>query len=200
MIHKLIVGLGNPGTRYEYTRHNIGFFVLHAKELHWKAWGAQANGAQKNSEISEVQHSQSKIYFLKPLTYMNKSGEAVLEFMHFYKIPIEELCVLHDDLDLEFGVVRLKQGGGEGGHRGLVSLTQCLGTAAYSRIRIGIGHPVKRGLFLDPADYVLQKFNPEEEKMLPDITKKATQAVDAFIEGADSFQKLMNSFNQRPGA
>ncbi len=147
---KLIVGLGNPGKKYERTRHNVGFLVADA--------------------FSKAIDDPRTI-ILKPDTYMNRSGEAVREAMRFRKIPLKNLLVISDDADLPFGEVRVREQGSSGGHQGLQSIIDALGTDAFTRVRVGIGRPDHPNIPLE--DWVLGTWTAEEEKNLPDIIKRA---------------------------
>jgi PTH1 family peptidyl-tRNA hydrolase len=191
---KLIIGLGNPGAQYSQTRHNIGFIVVDqfVRDLKtdWKLWGPG-----KNSDLAQSQIGSEKIIILKPLTYMNLSGQSASAVASFFKIPPDEICVLHDDLDIPFGEVRLKVGGGDGGHNGLKSLTQQLGTPKYSRIRLGIGRPPHPQM--DTADFVLSPFSNSDWSTVDSMVDKSLQAVRAFTESNQAFMKAMNTFNKK---
>jgi PTH1 family peptidyl-tRNA hydrolase len=156
----LIVGLGNPGNEYFGTRHNAGFMAidqLAGGDASWKK--------EKNSLLSATTVCGHKIMFAKPQTYMNNSGVAVQAIMAFYKIPLENLAVIHDDMDLPVGDVREKLGGGSAGHNGIKSIDNAVGRD-YLRIRIGIGHPRDFGSKIDPADWVLGKFSLDDMKKI----------------------------------
>ena len=152
----LIVGLGNPGLEYENTRHNVGFMALDT----W-AGASSVWKKEKNALTTRAQIDGRNIIFAKPQTYMNNSGIAVLALMNFYKIPLENLIVVHDDMDITVGSCRKKIGGGSAGHNGIKSIDAHVGRE-YLRIRIGIGHPREMGLPINPADWVLGKFTPEQ--------------------------------------
>jgi len=152
----LFVGLGNPGTTYENNRHNIGFLVIDALINHYKA-----RDVSKNS-FDGVLYKSNNLLFLKPTTYMNLSGKSVQAIKNFYKVEIDNIIVIHDDLDLPFGAVRFKKGGGDGGHNGLKSIDSMIGKE-YTRIRMGIDKPLYRS---QVADFVLSDFNSEESDML----------------------------------
>ncbi len=173
---QLIVGLGNPGASYQNNRHNIGFMAVDALAEHYQfRWG------RKFGELAEGRIGDQKLFFLKPQTYMNLSGEAVGAAARFYKIPPEEILVLHDELDLEPGKLRAKLAGGDGGHNGLKSIDQHIGKN-YWRVRIGIGHPGNKDLV---SPYVLGNFMKEEwpvqEKMLAAITEAFPLALENDI-------------------
>ncbi|MES2503466.1 MAG: aminoacyl-tRNA hydrolase [Myxococcota bacterium] len=158
---KLIVGLGNPGDIYAKNRHNVGFRVLDFLGLNF----------QKG--FSGLYAKDSQFIYLKPQTFMNKSGDSVLAAASFHKIKPEDILVIHDELDLSFGTVRQKKGGGHAGHNGLRDITRVLG-AEFSRIRIGISRPEHKG---QVADYVLSNFSKEEEASLPDLIAQAIKLI-----------------------
>ena len=191
---KLIVGLGNPGGEHENDRHNIGFMVasafVHEQNGDFKLWGTP-----KSSELAQLTVSGEKVFCQKPMTFMNLSGDAVLQVAAFYKILPEDICVIHDELDIPFGEVRLKVGGGDGGHNGLKSITKVLGTSEYSRIRMGIGRPPHPQM--DVADFVLSSFSDKEFETVDSMIDQGIRGITAFIDGADKFVNEMNSMNQR---
>ncbi|MBQ8294789.1 MAG: aminoacyl-tRNA hydrolase [Alphaproteobacteria bacterium] len=150
----LVVGLGNPGAEYAHTRHNVGFMAVD----HLVGIGAIWKN-EKNAQTTRADIGGRRIIFVKPQTYMNNSGVAVLALMTFYKIPIENLVVIHDDMDIPVGHCRTKIGGGSAGHNGIKSIDANVGRE-YTRIRIGIGHPRDFNLPMEPADWVLGKFTP----------------------------------------
>ena len=173
----LVVGLGNPGPGYADTRHNVGFGVV---ELLAARAGAQFTlHKRSNAEIAEGRLAGRKVVLAKPRTYMNESGGPVAGLVRYFSVPAEDLLVVHDDLDLEFGVVRLKRGGGEGGHNGLRSISRSLGTKDYLRVRFGIGRPPGRQ---DPADYVLKRFSGAERTELELAVDLAADAAEALLE------------------
>ena len=152
----LVVGLGNPGPEYTRTRHNVGFMAvteLAGADTTWKN--------EKNAKTAAVNIDGHRVIFVMPQTYMNLSGNAVLPLMTFYKIPLENLIVIHDDLDLPVGKMREKTGGGSAGHNGIKSIDAAVGNE-YRRIRIGIGHPRDMNLPMSPADWVLGRFTDEQ--------------------------------------
>jgi len=161
----LIVGLGNPGDNYKQTRHNVGFMAADFFAGDDTAWKKEKNALTVRGEESGY-----KIIIAKPQTFMNNSGVAVLALMTFYKIPLENLVVIHDDMDLKTGVIREKIGGGSAGHNGIKSIDNAVGNE-YLRIRIGIGHPRDTGSAIDPADWVLGKFSSEELKEIKSAIK-----------------------------
>ena len=152
----LIVGLGNPGGEYKNTRHNVGFMAvdyLAGNDANWKN--------EKNALVFRTDINGHKVIFVKPQTYMNNSGVAVGALMTFYKVPLENIIVIHDDMDIDVGTFREKIGGGSAGHNGIKSIDAHIGRD-YRRIRIGVGHPRDFGLPIDPSDWVLGKFTPEQ--------------------------------------
>jgi PTH1 family peptidyl-tRNA hydrolase len=187
----LIVGLGNPGPRYAATRHNAGFFVL--DELAGRVGGSfkvhKASGGR--AEVIEGRLAGQPVVLAKPRSYMNESGGPVVSISRFYKVAVEHLVVVHDELDLPFGALRLKRGGGEGGHNGLKSTTSALGSKDYARVRFGIGRPPGRQ---DPADYVLREFAAAERKDLEYLIDRAADAAEAILgKGLDAAQNEFNS-------
>ena len=191
---KLIVGVGNPGAQYANTRHNIGFMVVEAQattsKSNWKIWGTGSN-----CEIAQATLGSEKIILQKPLTFMNLSGQAVVGAAHFYKILPEDICVIHDELDLAFGEVRLKVGGGEGGHNGLKSISKCLSDPGYARIRMGVGRPPHAAM--DPADFVLAPFGHADWTTVDDMIQRALRGIAAFAAGPEAFKREMNTLNQK---
>ncbi len=183
----LVAGLGNPGREYSGNRHNVGFMVVDRLR---DDLGARLGRMQSKALTGSTTYNGVKVVLAKPQTYMNLSGQAVAALLRFYKIPRERLVVIHDDLDLPFGTLRLRPGGGPGGQKGVGSIIQQLGTQDFARLRIGIGRPPGR---MDPSDYVLHDFSKDEQEFLPVILKQAAEAVQAWItEGLD---KAMNQFN-----
>ena len=188
MAAKLIVGLGNPGPKYSWTRHNAGFMVLDRLSrlsdipITRKAFSGLAGDGNWAGE---------RVYLLKPQTFMNLSGRSVAEALRFYKLSLSDLIVIYDDLDIPFGKVRLKEGGGHGGHNGLRSLAQELGGSDYARIRIGIGRP-ERG---DQVNYVLSNFPKEEMDALLGVLDTAVDALEMAIR--EGMPKAMSIFNAK---
>jgi PTH1 family peptidyl-tRNA hydrolase len=191
----IIVGLGNPGDRYRATRHNVGFRVL---EQLAERWGRPAFRSKFAGELATVEsrgkHGPEKHYLLKPQTYMNVSGDSVQPAMAFFRLSPADLLVVHDELDLPFGRLLLKSGGGSGGHNGLKSITARLGTDAYKRLRVGIGRPPAdfRG---DVADFVLQAFPPPEDAALIELLDRASDAVEMLLD--EGMEAAMNRVNRR---
>ncbi len=183
----LIIGLGNPGREYKDTRHNIGFMLIDQLAVRLDARGMRL---QSKAIVISTHHEERKIILAKPQTYMNLSGQSVQGLLHFYKIPIENLLIAHDDLDIPFGTIRIRPGGGPGGQRGMASTIDHLGTKDFPRLRLGIGRPPGR---MDPKDYVLQMFSKEDMKLLPDVLTRASDAALTFV--TDGLNKAMNKFN-----
>ena len=159
----LIVGLGNPGAEYSMTRHNVGFMAIDALAPADAVWKKEKNALTTRSEIDGA-----KVIFAKPQTYMNNSGESVAPLMAFYKIPLENLIVIHDDMDLKVGTFREKVGGSSAGHNGIKSIDAHVGNE-YRRIRIGIGHPRDFESPMNPVDWVLGKFDDEQLKQIKSV-------------------------------
>lgn len=192
---KLVVGLGNPGMQYETTRHNVGFLLVDRLIDRWNATGPRTVPGPAELYVAEVGPAREKVSLLKPQTYMNLSGKAVGPLMAFHKCEPTDMVVIHDDLDLDPMVVRLKTGGGTGGHNGLKSIDEALGTArnGYHRVRIGVGHPSKLGLRMPPADYVLGNYSQEELDQLDPLLDEAAVAVEMILQGR--IKEAMNQFN-----
>jgi len=167
----LFAGLGNPGSQYEETRHNIGFKVIDSLVASF-----DARDISKNAFYGELRRSAS-ILFLKPNTYMNLSGKSLLPVKQFFKIDLENIVVIHDDIDLPFGAVRFKRGGGHGGHNGLKSIDAMVGKE-YLRVRIGVGKPERKS---QVADYVLHDFTPEERVSIPALVSHVSEACRALL-------------------
>ncbi|WP_124726312.1 aminoacyl-tRNA hydrolase [Staphylospora marina] len=185
---KLIVGLGNPGIRYARTRHNAGFWVI--DELS-RRWGIPVKKEKWKAEIGEGIVNGEKVILMKPMTYMNLSGEAVRPAKDWLKVDDDNLLVIYDDLDLPPGRIRLRLSGSSGGHNGMKSIIACLGTDRFKRIRIGIGRP-------DPGvsvpDHVLSPFLSEELDVVMDSVDRAASAVEKWLEA--DFLTAMNQFNK----
>jgi peptidyl-tRNA hydrolase, PTH1 family len=171
----LIAGLGNPGDQYAANRHNCGFMVA---DVLAARMGARFKRDRSRARVAEGRLAGSPVTLAKPQSFMNLSGGPVASLRTFYKIPAERIVVVHDELDLPFGTIRLKQGGGDNGHNGLRSVTAALGTRDYLRVRVGIGRPPGR---MDPADFVLHDFSAAERKVLPDVLERAADAVEALL-------------------
>ncbi|ACH39770.1 peptidyl-tRNA hydrolase [Citrifermentans bemidjiense Bem] len=188
MAAKLIVGLGNPGPKYSWTRHNAGFMVLDRLA---SLSGIQVTRKAFSGLSGDGNWSSERVYLLKPQTFMNLSGRSVAEALRFYKLSLSDLIVIHDDLDIPFGKVKLKEGGGHGGHNGLRSLAQELGSSAYARIRVGIGRPVHG----DVVNFVLTNFAKEEMDSLLEVLDTSVDALEMMIK--EGMPKAMSIFNAR---
>ncbi|WP_123670192.1 aminoacyl-tRNA hydrolase [Actinocorallia herbida] len=171
----LVVGLGNPGPKYEATRHNAGFLVL---DLLAGRTGGRFKTHKSRCDVVEGRLAGVRAVLAKPRSYMNESGGPVKALRDFYKIPDERLLVVHDELDIDFGAVRLKQGGGDNGHNGLRSITRSLGSKDYLRLRFGVGRPPGR---MDAAAFVLKEFAVAERRELPYFLDRAADAAEAVL-------------------
>jgi peptidyl-tRNA hydrolase, PTH1 family len=172
----LIAGLGNPGSGYEGNRHNCGFMVA---DVLAGRMGAPFKRDRSRARVATGRLAGYPVTLAKPQTFMNLSGRPVAALRTFYKIPVERIVVIHDELDIPFGTIRLKQGGGDNGHNGLRSVTAALGSRDYLRVRVGIGRPPGR---MDPADFVLHDFSAAERKTLPDVLERCADAVEALLQ------------------
>lgn len=177
---RLIVGLGNPGPRYAKTRHNFGFMVLEAfaKKLGWPLKG----GVFKKDLTASGVYEGKKLYLLLPMTYMNLSGEAVGKLARYRKIDPTNVMIVVDDVDIPFGTCRMRASGSSGGHNGLKSIEQCLGTRNYPRLRMGIKNKMPKQQALE--DYVLEPFSKEEQQELPRLIEDGVNALEDWLEGA----------------
>lgn len=182
---KLIIGLGNPGKEYVNTRHNIGFMILdhYNNDCLWKKkW---------NSLYQETKINNEKVLLVKPLTYMNLSGNSVIEFVNFYKINLEDILVIQDDLDLEIGKYRLKINSSSGGHNGIKSIIEKLNSNAFARLKIGISNNKN----IDTKDYVLGKFTKEEQGILNKLYPIFNDIINSFI--TNGIETTMNNYNRK---
>lgn len=188
---KLIVGLGNPGTQYETTRHNIGFL---AADQIIDEWNANIHKNQFDAETYETQRIKEKIMIVKPQTFMNLSGKSVAAIFKFYKCNPEDLIVIYDDVDLAFSATRIKVGGGSAGHNGIRSIDESLGkeNLNYYKLRLGVGKSPR----IDVGDYVLQNFKDHELKELGPVFDKTLKALEYLIQGKT--KEAMNEFNRKP--
>lgn len=185
----LIVGLGNPGREYRSTRHNIGFLVIDrlAQDLQ-----CSLSKVQNKAIVGMCKLGDSKVILAKPQTFMNLSGMSVSSLIRFYKIDLNHLLLIHDDVDLPYGQIRIRPGGGSAGQKGVESIIQQLGTKEFSRMRMGIGQPPGR---MDSADYVLQSFSKDEEEVLIEFQDRGVKASKSFI--TDGLDTAMNRFNPK---
>lgn len=183
----LIAGLGNPGPQYRQNRHNVGFMVINTL-------ADQANISLKRVSFRALvgigTFEDKRLILAKPQTYMNDSGQSVAPLMRFYKVPLDHLLVVHDDLDLPFGTLRLRPMGGTGGQRGMESIVKLIGTNEFARLRVGIGRPPGR---MDPRDYVLHDFDLAQQEILPEVLQTAVEAIRMFLNAG--IEQAMNAFN-----
>ena len=184
---KLIVGLGNPGKKYENTRHNTGFAVI---DRTLAKLNVELDKNKFNADYTMINRNGEKIYILKPLTYMNLSGEAVVPFMKYFNIDPEDLVVVHDDLDLPVGKIRLRQSGSCGGQNGMRNIIDLLGDSNIKRIRVGIG----KDPLIPVVDYVLGKTKKEDLEVYNQTLDKASDALIYWLDH-DDFGKVMSNFN-----
>lgn len=184
----VIVGLGNPGPKYQWTRHNAGFLFLdrlaHLENI-------SINRKNFSGLAGEWNHSGSRLILLKPQTFMNLSGQAVMQALQFYKLPLSQLIVVHDELDLPFGTVRLKQGGGHGGHNGLRSIAEQLGKGDFIRLRIGIGRPPHG----DTVNYVLGNIPQDQMEHLFNVLDGGLEMLEMLLD--EGLPKAMSLYNNR---
>lgn len=183
---KIIVGLGNPGKEYELTRHNIGFYILDKflGDVKWKS-------TKQNAVIYEKSYNGEKVIFVKPLTYMNNSGEAIREIIKYYKAYIDDLLVIQDDLDMDLGRIKLRGKSNSGGHNGIKSIESNLGTNDFKRLKVGISNNKN----IETTDYVLGKFTKEDRKILDETYKECVQIIDEFL--SMDFDLLMGRHNKK---
>jgi PTH1 family peptidyl-tRNA hydrolase len=183
----LLIGLGNPGREYQTNRHNYGFMLIDRLAVRL---GARGLKVQSKAIVTNATYEDRRLILAKPQTYMNLSGQSIQGLAHFYKLPLENLLVAHDDLDIPFGTIRMRPGGGPGGQRGVASTIERLGTKDFARLRLGIGRPPGR---MDPSAYVLQDFSREETKTLSELLDRAADAALEFV--VNGLDKAMNKFN-----
>ena len=183
----LVVGLGNPGPGYAGNRHNAGFQVA---DLLAERMGGRFKAHKGRADVVEGRLAGTRVVLAKPKCFMNLSGGPVASLRDFFKVPVEQIIVVHDELDIPWGSLRLKRGGGDNGHNGLRSLTTSLGSRDYLRVRFGIGRPPGRQ---DPADFVLKDFSAAERKELPYHVDRAADAVEALLTG--SLEAAQNTFH-----
>ncbi|MBF1265650.1 MAG: aminoacyl-tRNA hydrolase [Neisseria sicca] len=175
---KMMVGLGNPGSEYEQTRHNAGFWFI--DELAWQYKATLKEEKKFFGSVARISISGSDLWLLKPSTFMNRSGQAVAALAQFYKIKPEEILVVHDELDIPCGRIKFKLGGGNGGHNGLKDIQARLGTPDFYRLRFGIDHPGDRNLVVG---YVLNKPSPEHRQQIDEAINKSLKAVPMLLVG-----------------
>lgn len=185
---KLIVGLGNPGREYENTRHNVGFQLL---DLIADKKGLEFNKNKFNASYCECNINGDKIILIKPLSYMNLSGSVVAKFVSFYKINIQDILVIQDDLDMNVGRIKIVHNSSSGGHNGIKDIERCLGTRNYARVKIGIANDKS----IDTKDYVLGNFSGEEMQILKKNYELLSDVVDDFC--SQSLDRLMSKYNHK---
>ena len=185
---KLIVGLGNPGKEHNKTRYNIGFMCIDEIAKHF---GVTFDSNKFNGLYYQTTISGEKVIFLKPQMYINLSGEVIKRYIDFFKINISDVLIIHDDLDLEVGMYRLRQSGRSAGHNGLKNIEKCLGTQEYKRLKIGISNNKS----IDTKDYVLGKISSDDLLKINDVSKVVNNIIDDFIKL--DFSVLMNKYNHK---
>ena len=189
---KIVVGLGNPGLKYEFTRHNIGFRIVDSLA---RDMGAEFKKVKSYySLISRGMINNHKVMLVKPQTFMNLSGRAVSKVVSYYKIPLQDLLIVYDDLNLELGQIRIRKKGSTGGHKGIESIMQYLNSEDIPRLRIGIGNPSANFNF-DCVSYVLSNFNGDEKDKTKEVIQLSTEAIKTIIE--DGFEKAMRKYNRK---
>jgi PTH1 family peptidyl-tRNA hydrolase len=185
----LIIGLGNPGDRYQTTRHNIGFMVLDKIAVDHDI---PVNKMKFNADYGKGEIDGIDVILVKPMTFMNKSGISVARFANFFKVSNKDMLVIHDDIDLEFGRIKIKEKGGDGGHKGVKSILDALGSDEFCRLRLGVGRSAHQ---IDVSDHVLGIFNPEERKLMDRFIEHAGNAVVTIL--CQGTKEGMNRFNNR---
>jgi PTH1 family peptidyl-tRNA hydrolase len=185
----LIIGLGNPGLLYNGTRHNIGSYALKCLAKARRIALKKESGIKAFSAKTKIAHQD--VVLSIPATFMNLSGEAVKALLKKYNVRLEDLLIVCDDLDLEFGRLKLRPAGSSAGHRGIKSVMDILGQADFNRLRIGIGRPKASK---DPAEFVLERFNSQEKKEIPEIVSRTLECIDCWV--SEGTQKCMNIFNR----
>jgi PTH1 family peptidyl-tRNA hydrolase len=183
----LIAGLGNPGSAFRHNRHNVGFMAADAMAAEW---GWRFSKVRMRSLLTSGRLEGRKVFLAKPQTYVNLSGRAVASLVRYYRIPLPQLLVIEDDLDLPLGTLRIRPSGGSGGHKGLRSIAEELGTQEFPRLRIGVGRPPGS---MDPADFVLQDFSVEERESLPAILARCVECAQSFL--INGIEAAMERYN-----
>lgn len=192
---QLVVGLGNPGTKYAQTRHNAGFWFLDALRSDYGL--SFASESKFKAEVARTTFDSNTVWFAAPTTFMNLSGQAVAAIARFYKIPVEEILVIHDELDLPPGTVRLKSGGGCGGHNGLTDIAEKMGSKNFQRLRVGIGHPGQSDQVLG---YVLKRPTADEQKLIGESIDRARAQFERILRGEHqvAMTELHTQSNAKP--
>jgi PTH1 family peptidyl-tRNA hydrolase len=193
-VEKLIVGLGNPGRKYARNRHNVGFQCLdRLAQAHGLSFGSRVmsrlKGRRGKASLASGKIADVRVVLAKPLTYMNLSGQAVKQLASFYRLFLEDILVIYDDLDLPLGTIRLRPEGGSGGHRGIRSIIEALGSQSFPRLRVGIGRPPGN----DAVSYVLSDFTGDEQIMLENVYERVAAAVELFLR--EGIEMAMNAYN-----
>jgi PTH1 family peptidyl-tRNA hydrolase len=183
----IFVGLGNPGREYENTRHNMGFAVIQRMAQRWEI---DVTRYRFKALTGDGIAKTKRVALVMPQTYMNNSGSAVISFVNFYKLNLDHLMVINDDLDLPFGSIRLRKSGGSAGQRGMQSIIRSLGSSEFPRLRVGIGRPPGR---MDPVDYVLKKFKADDEFTLNQVLDTCVDAIETYLE--EGMEKAMTLYN-----
>jgi len=183
----LLIGLGNPGREYRDNRHNVGFMLIDRLAVRLDAHGMKV---QSKAIVTTASYHERRLILAKPQTYMNLSGNSAQGLLNFYKVPMENMLIAHDDLDIPFGTLRIRPKGGPGGQGGMASTIEKLGTNGFARLRIGIGRPPGR---MDPAAYVLQDFSRDEMRVLSEIIDRAADAALEFV--MNGVNAAMNKYN-----
>ncbi len=182
---KLIVGLGNPGKEYENTRHNVGFYILD-HFLDTNDWKEKFKALYHEERING-----EKVLFIKPLTFMNLSGDAVVQFVNYYDIEIDDILVIHDDMDIDFGKYKIKKDSSDGGHNGIKSIISRLGTQNFARLKVGLSHDKS----MDTKDYVLGKFSKDDLEKFSDMQDTYNKIIRCFIN--EGIERTMNIYNTK---
>jgi PTH1 family peptidyl-tRNA hydrolase len=183
----VIVGLGNPGKQYEHTRHNVGFDVI---DILAKEYGASVTKMKHKALICECRVGSEKVILVKPQTYMNLSGETLIDIYQYYKVELEDIIVVYDDIDLDVGKIRIRKKGSAGSHNGMKSIIKCLGSGDFPRVRVGVSRPEPGA---DLANFVLSRFRKEEQLDIDNGLEKASKAVDSMIR--ENIDLAMNKYN-----
>ncbi|HEY60479.1 MAG TPA: aminoacyl-tRNA hydrolase [Anaerolineae bacterium] len=183
----LIVGLGNPGKEYERSRHNVGFMLV---DYLSKRWGIPLSRARFHTAFGVGKVYGKRVVLIKPQVFMNNSGISVAPFARFYKLPLNQLLIIHDDVDLELGIIRLRAAGSSAGHHGMESIIEELRGNGFPRLRIGIGRPTGKR---DVTDYVLEEFKSLESQVLENVLDRASKSVESYL--IDGIEMAMSRFN-----
>ncbi len=191
----LLVGLGNPGEKYALTRHNIGFMAI---DVLMAEYNCPKPKTKWQGVFARVRSTQAGLIFVQPQTFMNRSGESVSRFVEYYKVGLDHLVVVHDDIDLPFGRIKVVAQGGAGGHNGVRSIFKHVGGSGFCRIKIGVGRPQEKdeGVSMPVDRFVLSRFSPQEQAMLEQVFERVSAAVDVFVR--QGVAACMNTINGLP--